>query len=82
MDTSVGVSDVVWHCGLKPGVADHQHHRTIGVKRYIQKCLKGFGILVVLMQRVLEFAGVPVNLLRPGFLVGYIEYPDLHVLGF
>jgi hypothetical protein len=39
-------------------------------------------MFVILMQWILEFGRVQVNLLGPGFLFGAAEYPAFHILGF
>ncbi len=48
---------------------------------YPKQGLKGFYMLIVLVQRILELIGLTVYFLRPRFLFGASEYPAAHIFG-
>lgn len=76
------IDHIVRHGRLELVVSDEDDQGKYLFRIKFQRRLQRLGVLVVLAQRVLEFARVPVNLLGPHILLGIAENPAFHILGF
>lgn len=76
------IDHIVRHGRLELAVADENDQRKQLVRIKRQRRLQRLGMFVILVQRILELARVPVNLLGPSLLLGITEDPAFHIFGF
>lgn len=81
-DEANALGHVGWHFGFEGAAADEGDDRVQVLDADAKGGLHGFEVLVVLPQRVLEFEGAFVELLRPLRLLLAAEDPATHVLRF
>ena len=76
------IGNIFRHFRLKRNVSDKNDEGMYLFFVQAEQRFKRSYMLEVLMQRVLKLERVPINLLRPRFLMGTPEYPTFHILGF
>lgn len=81
-DKADALGDVGRHFGFKGAAADKGDHRVQVLGVYAKGGFQRFKVFVVLSQRVLEFEGAFVELLRPLRLLFAAEDPAAHILRF
>ncbi|MNE56884.1 hypothetical protein D3C80_1518230 [compost metagenome] len=81
-DKADALGNVGRHFGLEGAGADEGDDRVQVLRVYPEGGFQGFEVFVVLPQRVLEFEGAFVELLRPLGLLFAAEDPAVHILRF
>lgn len=79
---SAAVGDVGGHVGFEGAVAHEDHDGVYRIRRQLQEGAQGFGVFVILSQRVLEGGLFTIDHLGPFGLFFRSVYPAPHVFGF
>lgn len=80
-DIAYPMGNVLGHLCLEGTLPYKDHDGMELIWPQSQQRLQGLHMFVVLMQRILKFLRMPVDLLGPGLLLLTAEDPPLHVLG-